>query len=96
MFVCFDLPENCSEHERKHDDGQSIGEHEREEDPVVGGGGVEDDEVDQDARDQGGARDEQGVDKEPGQPKGRVSQPNLTSLCIVVFITDDLIGIVVA
>ena len=68
LLVC--LPEQCSQHECKHDDGQAEGEHEGKEDPVVGGGGVEDDEVDEDAGDEGGARDEQGVNEEPGQPKG--------------------------
>ena len=68
LFVC--LPEQCSQHECKHDDGQAEGEHEGKQDPVVGGGGVEDDEVDEDAGDEGGAGDEKSVDEEPGQPKG--------------------------
>ena len=85
MFVC--LPEHCSQHECEHDDGQAEGEHEGKEDPVVGGGGVEDDEVDEDAGDEGGAGDEQSVDEKPGQPKSRVSQPNLT---VIVFVGDDL------
>ena len=74
IFVCnlfvFCSPKHCSQHECKHDDGQAKGEHEGKEDPVVGGGGVEDDEVDEDAGDEGGAGDEQGIDEEPGQPKG--------------------------
>ena len=73
LFVClfvFCSPKHCSQHECKHDDGQAKGEHEGKEDPVVGGGGVEDDEVDEDAGDEGGAGDEQGIDEEPGQPKG--------------------------
>ena len=64
------LPEHCGQHECKHYDGQAKGKHKGKEYPVVGGGGVEDDEVDEDASDDGGAGDEHGVDEEPGKPKG--------------------------
>ena len=51
VFIIVSLPEHGGEHECEHDDGQAKGEHEGQEDPVVGRRGVEDDEVDQDAGD---------------------------------------------
>ena len=50
-FFVVSLPEHGGNHEGEHDDGQAKGEHEGQEDPVVGRRGVEDDKVDQDAGD---------------------------------------------
>ena len=71
------LAEDRCQHEGEHDDGEAERHHKGQQDPVVGLGGVEDDEVDEDAAQEGGARDEGGVYKEPREPEYRVAKTNL-------------------
>ena len=68
------LTEDGGQHEGEHDDGEAKGHHQGKEDPVVGLGCVEHNEVEEDACKERCEGDEEGVDQEPGQPKHRIPQ----------------------